>query len=246
LARDRQRQPGRVGPAVGQELEPVQPDLGRLLDQRPGRLLPLVPVGCRRAYRRGAEAGHPVAQVPLFFGQVERELGHRQAFGISNRFWMFAARPRSPLAFSLPVMNIITGLPLPETTLMKSTGATVTASFGSCSGVGDRTHLPSAMTSSYVSVPPSVRPVMFQWVTALVDPARSARNSVGNFEKMASRIAVRCPLCMAVAIWASGVSLTSCANSLGSTAAKSTSPKSVISGPPRLWRNLLMRNLTCE
>ena len=43
---------------------------------------------------------------------------------------MLAARPRSPLAFSLPVMNIIIGLPLPETTLRKSTGPTVMASFG--------------------------------------------------------------------------------------------------------------------
>ena len=43
---------------------------------------------------------------------------------------MLAARPMSPFAFSLPLMNMITGLALPETTLTKSTGATVIASCG--------------------------------------------------------------------------------------------------------------------
>ena len=107
------RQPGRVGPAVGEELEAVQADLRRLLDDRPGRLLALVPLGRGRAHDVGGEAVHPVAQVPLLLVQVERELDatrRGQAFGMSKRLAMLAARPRSPLALSLPVMNIIIGL----------------------------------------------------------------------------------------------------------------------------------------
>ena len=135
LAGDGQREPGRVGPAVGEELEAVEADLGGLLDDRPRRLLALVPLGGGRAHDLFGEAVHPVAQVPLFLVQVERELSHDQAFGMSNRLAMLAARPRSPFAFSLPVMNIITGLPPPETILRNSTGPMVRASFGSCCGV---------------------------------------------------------------------------------------------------------------
>ena len=93
-----------------------------------------------------------VAQVTLLFAEIEGKLsGHArapQALGMLNRLAMFAARPRSPLAFSLPVMNIITGFPLPDTTLRNSTGPMVNASFGSFSGVGDSVQVPSAMTTS--------------------------------------------------------------------------------------------------
>src|SRR5437764_139172 len=91
---------------------------------------------------------------------------------MSNRLAMLAASPRSPLAFSLPVMNSVTGLALPVTTLRKSTEPRLSASFGSCSGFGDSAQAPSAMTSSYVSAPPSGRSPTIQWMTALVEPAR--------------------------------------------------------------------------
>ena len=52
------------------------------------------------------------------------------------------------MALSLPVMNSITGLALPETTFRKSAAPMDSASFGSWAGVGDSSHLPSAMTSS--------------------------------------------------------------------------------------------------
>ena len=58
---------------------------------------------------------------------------------------------------------------------------------------------------------------MFQWMTALVEPARSARNSVGMRPKTSSRILPRASLCMAFAMSASDADLTSWANSLGST-----------------------------
>src|SRR5262249_28030885 len=122
--------------------------LGGLLDDRPGGLLAGVPLGGGRAHDLAGEAVHPVAEIPLFLGQVERELGHDQALGMSKSWGMLAARPRSPLAFSLHVMNIIIGLPLPETILRKSTGPTLTASFGSCSAADESTHARSAMTSS--------------------------------------------------------------------------------------------------
>jgi len=64
-------------------LEAVQADLAGLLQDRPGRLLALVPLGCRRSYHRLGEAVHPVAQVALFLGEVKVE-GHRHAFGMSK------------------------------------------------------------------------------------------------------------------------------------------------------------------
>ena len=45
-----------------------------------------------------------------------------QPFGASNQFARPAARPRSPLALTLPIMNIIAGLPLPVMSLRNSTG----------------------------------------------------------------------------------------------------------------------------
>src|SRR5690242_1099266 len=65
LVRQRQGEPAGVTPAVGEELEAVQADLGGLLDQRPRGLLPGVPLGRGRSYRLRREAVYPVAQVAL-------------------------------------------------------------------------------------------------------------------------------------------------------------------------------------
>src|SRR5690349_3134246 len=72
---------------------------------------------------------------------------------------------------------------------------------------------------------------MFQWITAWVSPARSARNSVGIRLNTSSRIVVRSGPAMTSAIVASGVDLTSRANSFGSTAARASALKSVIGEP---------------
>src|SRR5262245_58274278 len=67
---------------------------------------------------------------------------------------------------------------------------------------------------------------MAQWMTALVEPARSGRKRVGIRAKTASRIFPRLSLCMTSLIFASGVLLTSWANCLGSTEAKSVGKSS--------------------
>ena len=73
LVDDRQRQAGRVGEELREPLEAVQADLRGLLDDRPGRLLPLVPLVRGRAHDVGGEAVHPVADVLLVLGQLQRE-----------------------------------------------------------------------------------------------------------------------------------------------------------------------------
>ena len=75
LVGDRKLQPGRVGPELGERLEAVEADLGGLLDDRPGRLLALVPLGGRRADHLLGEPVHPVADLPLVLAQLEAERG---------------------------------------------------------------------------------------------------------------------------------------------------------------------------
>ncbi len=78
-------EPRRVAVHVGEGLESVETDPGRLLDDRPGRLLAGIPFGGRRAHHLGGEAVHPVTQVLLFLGEREGEVAHRpQAFGMSK------------------------------------------------------------------------------------------------------------------------------------------------------------------
>ena len=77
LVDDRQRQPGRVGEELGQPLEAVEADLRGLLDDRPGRLLALVPLGGGGAHDVLGEAVDPVAHVALVLGELEREGGGR-------------------------------------------------------------------------------------------------------------------------------------------------------------------------
>ena len=71
---DRHRKAGRVGEGVLQELEGVQPDLGGLLDDRPGRLFALVPLVGRRADDILGEAVNPLLDLPLLVVQLHREL----------------------------------------------------------------------------------------------------------------------------------------------------------------------------
>ena len=65
--------PDGVGEELGQPFEAVQPDLGGLLDDRPRRLLLLVPLVGGRAHDVGGEAVDPVADVLLVLGELERE-----------------------------------------------------------------------------------------------------------------------------------------------------------------------------
>ncbi len=75
LVGDRQLEPGRVGPELGERLEAVEADLRGLLDDRPRRLLALVPLGGRRADHLLGEPVHPVADLPLVLAQLEAERG---------------------------------------------------------------------------------------------------------------------------------------------------------------------------
>ncbi len=65
LVGDRQRQSGFIGPKLGQRLEAVEADLGRLLDDRPRRFLALVPFGRGGPNDALGETVNPVADVLL-------------------------------------------------------------------------------------------------------------------------------------------------------------------------------------
>ena len=80
------REPGLVGPELGDPLEAVEADLGRLLDHRPGRLLALVPLGRGRAHHALGEPVNPVADVLLVVGELEREGGAWSA-ALHWRWW---------------------------------------------------------------------------------------------------------------------------------------------------------------
>ena len=73
LVDDGQRQPGGVGPELRQSLEAVEADLRRLADDRPRRLLLLVPLVRRRAHHALREPVDPVADVALVLAELERE-----------------------------------------------------------------------------------------------------------------------------------------------------------------------------
>src|SRR3954453_23801958 len=105
----------------------------------------------------GGKLVHPVAQLGLVVVQGERELHHDepQAWGMSKKFATLAASPRSPLALILPVMNIMTGLPLLVMTLVKSTGDMARDSVESPSWPGTDVHVPSAKRTVPSSAPPS-------------------------------------------------------------------------------------------
>ena len=88
LVDDRQRQPGRVGEELREPLEAVQPDLGGLLDDRPGGLLLLVPFVGGRPHDVGGEAVHPVADVLLVLASAPART--------SPPGWLRRRSPRRP------------------------------------------------------------------------------------------------------------------------------------------------------
>src|SRR5439155_507386 len=73
----RQRQTRRVAHRrLGEEVERVQPDLGRLLDDGPGELLPLVPLVGRRPHHGLGEIVNPLLDLQLILVQLEGEVSH--------------------------------------------------------------------------------------------------------------------------------------------------------------------------
>ena len=94
LVDDRQHQAGLVGVELRERLEAVEADLRRLLDQRPRRLLALVPLGRRRADDVRREAVDPLAHVELVLTELQREraLGHR-FFHCRHRFTRHGSQP---------------------------------------------------------------------------------------------------------------------------------------------------------
>src|SRR3954470_4540245 len=75
LVDDRQGEAGRVAPELRDRLEAVEADLGGLLDDRPGRLLALVPLRGGGADGVLAEAVDPLADVELVLVEGEGEGG---------------------------------------------------------------------------------------------------------------------------------------------------------------------------
>ncbi len=81
LVDDRQQQAGLVGVELRQRLEAVEADLRRLLDQRPGRLLALVPLRRGGADDVLGESVDPVAHVALVLAELHRERASGELFG---------------------------------------------------------------------------------------------------------------------------------------------------------------------
>src|SRR5205085_5117921 len=73
---------------VGHELEGVQPDLGRLLDDGPRRLLALVPLVGRGADDAVGEVVDPLLDLQLVLVELEGELGHRAPRRIIEDSWL--------------------------------------------------------------------------------------------------------------------------------------------------------------
>jgi len=68
LVDERQSKTRRIGPELANRLETVEADLGRFLDDRPGRLLALVPLGRGGAHDLFGETVYPIANVALVIG----------------------------------------------------------------------------------------------------------------------------------------------------------------------------------
>ncbi len=73
LVDDREHDPALVIPELRDPLQAVETDLRGLLDDRPGRLLALVPFGRGRADRLLGEPLDPVADILLVLAELQRE-----------------------------------------------------------------------------------------------------------------------------------------------------------------------------
>ena len=76
LVEHRHHQPGRVREGVRDEVERVQADLRRLLDDRPRGLLPLVPLVGGRTDDVLGEVVDPLLDLELVLVESEGEIGH--------------------------------------------------------------------------------------------------------------------------------------------------------------------------
>ena len=72
-----QQHAGGVAEGVGHEVERVQPDLGRLLDDGPGGLLPLVPLVGDGPNHVLGEVVDPLLDLELVLVELEGEVSHR-------------------------------------------------------------------------------------------------------------------------------------------------------------------------
>ncbi len=95
LERDRRAEAGRLEPLPAEEVERVEPDLRCLLEDRPGRLLALVPLLGSGAHDVAGELVHPVAHLPDVVGQVECEPAGR-LIGIAHLRHSSPPRRRGP------------------------------------------------------------------------------------------------------------------------------------------------------
>ena len=78
LNRYREREAALVADGVQHELEPIETDLGGLLDDRPGELLTLVPLVSGRPDHVGGKRVDPALDLLLVIIQGERKLCHAQ------------------------------------------------------------------------------------------------------------------------------------------------------------------------
>lgn len=86
LERHGQRQAALLEPLGGEEVEGVEPYLGRLLDDRPGRLLAFVPFRARGADHVAGERVHPVAYLDHVVTELRAEPRHRAALLEPRRY----------------------------------------------------------------------------------------------------------------------------------------------------------------
>src|SRR5262249_29715353 len=73
LEGDRGSQTGGLEPLAAEEIERIQADLGRLFDDRPGRLFAFVPFGGCGPHHVLGELMHPGPHLPDVIGHVEGE-----------------------------------------------------------------------------------------------------------------------------------------------------------------------------
>ena len=87
LVHRRQQLAGRISKTAGDEVERVQPNLSRLLDDRPRRLLPLVPLVSRRSQDILGELVDPLDHLQLVLVHLERKVTHLHApcVGVGRR-----------------------------------------------------------------------------------------------------------------------------------------------------------------